>query len=94
MPATQMVSVILASVVGIYKVFVVQQSQSTPVSLESRCALQNPWYSTQVHCECLRGCGGDELRTELPFLLFLAKPHSLPAEVLVKWELEVMHIRV
>lgn len=30
----------------------------------------------------------------LTFLLFLAKPHSLPTEVLVKWELEAMHIKV
>lgn len=35
-----------------------------------------------------------ELKMGLSFLLFLAKPYSVPSEGLVKWELEVMHIKV
>lgn len=48
----------------------------------------------QVHCDYFHRCGRDELKMELSFFPFLAKPYSLPTEVLVKWELEVMHIKV
>lgn len=48
----------------------------------------------QVHCDYFHRCGGDELEMGLSFFLFLAKPYSLPSEVLVKWELEVMRIKV
>lgn len=78
--------------IGIYKIFIEQQNKSIPFSFESCPPTQNNWHSTQLHCDYFVGVLGMSCGWNYPPLL-LAKPFSLPSEVLVKWELEVMHIK-
>lgn len=56
--------------------------------------IQNNWYSIQVHFDYFCRCGGNELWVAPPFPLFLAKPYSVPSEVLVRWKFKVMDLKV
>lgn len=62
--------------------------------LKAALQIQNNWYSAQLHCDYFCSCAKDKLWMRQPSHLFLAKPYSLASQVLERWELELMHVKV